>query len=127
MVVEDLSDPITLQPGEYRLYSTVEFPAHGVPLSTENQLWDKNTGVSVFPNPSSHGFNFSMKTDKNYHVRIVNLQGQTVFEEMNAIGPSKSHFYWNNTYDNGQKAVAGLYFYSIYNAGESFSGKIMIK
>ncbi len=127
MVVEDLSDPITLQPGEYRLYSTVEFPPHGVPLNTENLMSDDNTGVSVFPNPSSHGFNFNMKADKDYHVRIVNLQGQTVFEEKNAFGPSKSHFYWNNTYDNGQKAAAGLYFYSIFSAGESFTGKIMIK
>lgn len=127
MVVEDLSDQITLQPGEYRLYSTVEFPAHGVPLNNENQLLDENMIVSVFPNPSSHGFNFNMKADKDYHVRIVNLQGQTVFEEMNAFGPSKTHFYWNNTFDNGQKAAAGLYFYSIYSAGDSFSGKIMIK
>ena len=127
LVVDDLSDQITLQPGEYRLYSTVAFPAHGVPLNTENQLVDDNTGVSVFPNPSSQGFNFNMNADKNYHVRIVNLQGQTVFEKMNAFGPTQSHFYWNNTLDNGQKAAAGLYFYSVYSAGESFSGKIMIK
>lgn len=127
MVVEDLSDPITLQPGEYRIYSTVEFPPHGVPLNSEDQLLDENMIVSVFPNPSTHGFNFNLKADKDYHIRIVNLQGQTVFEEMNAFGPSKTHFYWDNTFDNGQKAASGMYFYSIYSAGESFSGKIMIK
>lgn len=127
MVVEDLSDPITLQPGEYRIYSTVEFPPHGVPLNSEDQLLDENMIVSVFPNPSTHGFNFNLKADRDYHIRIVNLQGQTVFEEMNAFGPSKTHFYWDNTFDNGQKAASGMYFYSIYSAGESFSGKIMIK
>ncbi len=125
--VEDLSEPITLQPGEYRLYSTVEFPAHGVPLNTESPLPDDETAVRVFPNPSSQGFNFNMTTTKHYHIRIVNLQGQVVFEKLNVFGPSNTNFYWDNTVSGTKKASEGLYFYNVYSGDDSFTGKIMIQ
>lgn len=125
--VEDLSDPITLQPGEYRMYSSVEFPDHGVSLNTPQQQNDQSTEVQVFPNPSDQGFNFRFDAPQNYHLRIVNMQGQTVFEKMNAFAPMQSQYFWNNSLDNGSKATPGLYFYQIFSDKESFSGKLMLK
>ncbi len=125
--VEDLSDPITLQPGEYRLYSTQEFPDHGVSLSADNLETENQTSVQVFPNPSDEGFNFRVPDDNAYHLQIINLKGQVVFENRNAFGPGQSEFFWNSNLSNGAKASPGLYFYNIYTKDDTLSGKIMVR
>jgi 1,4-alpha-glucan branching enzyme len=127
LVVNDLSTPITLKAGEYRLYSKVEFPDHGIDLGVADAPVQGKNRIEVFPNPSERGFNFSLETNKNWHIQIVNMQGQIVYEKQNAIGPANSHFYWNTSNLSGYKAPQGIYFYNIFSADESMSGKIMIK
>ena len=125
--VEDLSDAITLQPGEFRLYSTTQFPDHGIALNNEDIFNQTPSTIEVYPNPSDNGFHFTFNADKEYHLRIVNLQGQTVFERSHAFGPGNSTFFWDSTRQNGQNAASGIYFYNVFSSDESFSGKIMIR
>ncbi len=120
--VTNTNDAITLQPGEYRLYSTAEFPDHGLPLSTRPLISEEASKVSIFPNPSDRGFNFSFNAGSDYHIRIINMQGQVVYEQMNAFGPGQSNFFWS-----GENAPGGIYFYNIFSGGQSVNGKIMVK
>ncbi len=127
LMVEDLSDPITLQPGEYRLYSRVEFPEHGIPMGNYNPFINEAIDVTVFPNPSDQGFTFTVKGNDQYSLRIINLQGQTVFEKDNAFAPSNNQFFWNTSVASGNKATPGVYFYQVHSGNATHSGKIVIR
>jgi flagellar hook assembly protein FlgD len=127
MEVSDVNAGITLQPGEFRLYSTVEFPDHGVSLSSEQESPLENTQINVYPNPSETGFKFSFNAKEDYHIRIVNVQGQKVFEKTNVFGSGQSAFFWDGTLSNGTKAGSGIYFYSVFSGSQSINGKIMVR
>jgi 1,4-alpha-glucan branching enzyme len=127
LVVTDLSAPITMEAGEYRLYSKVEFPDHGINLGFEDGPIQDKKHIEVYPNPSETGFNFNLTSNKNWNLQVVNMQGQIVYEQQNVLGPATSHFYWNTSTLNGYKAPQGIYFYNIFSSDESMSGKIMIK
>jgi 1,4-alpha-glucan branching enzyme len=125
--VSNVNQTITLQPGEYRLYSSVAFPDHGIALSSDDKVTGSNQKVNVFPNPSNQGFTFTMDTHKQWHLQIINLQGQVVFEQQNALGASNNMFFWNSNVKSGKGAPAGVYFYQLQSAGETVSGKIMVR
>ena len=127
--VTDVNATISLQPGEYRLYSTVELPDHGINVSSEDLLLPDqgNLDVNVFPNPSDRGFTFELNGNENFHLRIVNTQGQTVFEKSDAFSPAQNQFFWDAVYSNGSKAASGIYFYSVFSNNQNINGKIMIR
>jgi 1,4-alpha-glucan branching enzyme len=125
--VTNVNASITLQPGEFRLYSSVALPDHGVPLSSDDDIPVDFTEINVFPNPSETGFNFTFNATDDYHIRIVNVQGQTVFEKTHVFGPGQNQFYWDATFSNGSKANFGIYFYTIFSGNQSVNGKIMVK
>ena len=120
--VSDVNAEITLQPGEFRLYSTVEFPDHGVPFEDN----DEAAEILVFPNPSEVGFNFRFNASEDYNIRIANMHGQIVFERANAFGPGQNQFYWDATLSNGGRVNSGIYFYTISSGNQSVKGKIMV-
>ncbi len=52
--VTDVTDPLTLMPGAYRLYSSEPFPDHGIPLNTSLPDQADTGTVRLYPNPASH-------------------------------------------------------------------------
>jgi glycosidase len=125
--VTNTTDPIVLQPGEYRLYSAVQFPDHGISLGVSNPGHTSTTRVDVFPNPSQNGFTFNLETNSTWNIRIMNVQGQVVFQQSNLFGPTHNQFYWNSQTREGNKAPTGIYFYNLYTHNESLTGKIMVR
>jgi 1,4-alpha-glucan branching enzyme len=125
--VDNVSNAITLQPGEYRLYSTVEFPDHGLALSVAPQPQAVKQDVNVFPNPSDNGFSFVLAANENYHIRIVNIQGQVVFQQKNVLDAANQIYFWNGYLNDGAKATPGIYFYNIYSSEKSVNGKLMVR
>jgi len=121
--VNDVNTPLILEPGEYRIYSTTAFPDPGLfeqPDPVSDQL-------KVFPNPSEQGFHFNMSANEDYHLRILNMQGQVVFEKKSALSQNISSFYWDGTLVAGHKPSAGIYFYQVYSGDEMMSGKILLQ
>ncbi len=125
--VTDISSTITLQPGEYRLYSTVQFPDHGVALSGELQNMDINPIPNISPNPSNKGFYFSLDADRPYKIEIFNLNGQLVYKKDNALNPIQNTFFWNSTNMQGNSVGKGMYFYTLSASDKTTSGKIVVK
>jgi len=125
--VTDISSTITLQPGEYRLYSTVQFPDHGVALSGELQNIDINPIPNISPNPSNKGFYFSLDADRPYKIEIFNLNGQLVYKKDNALNPIQNTFFWNSTNMQGNSVGKGMYFYTLSASDKTTSGKIVVK
>jgi len=119
--------PLTLQPGEYRMYSTVAFPPHGLPLSTPDQIAPATTEIRVFPNPSAQGFWFEVpvKEAGQMTLEILNLTGQTVFRTTQQAMPGSNTLFWEGF--AGQNNKRGLYLYRIIVGSQSFTGRISVK
>ncbi|MFO7978420.1 MAG: alpha-amylase family glycosyl hydrolase [Bacteroidales bacterium] len=123
--VEDVAAPLVLEPGEYRLYSTVAFPDHGLPLDNSQPAMTEQ--LRVYPNPSAQGFWFETSTlTEDAHLEIFNIQGQVIWSERSETS-SGSTLYWNGHSHQGQNAPLGLYFYRVTAGEKTFSGKIMVK
>ncbi|OSY89454.1 hypothetical protein WH52_02125 [Tenacibaculum holothuriorum] len=71
MNVTNTTAPITLQPGEYRLYSTAAFEN---PLSTNDELI-KDNSVFVYPNPAENNFKVNSYVEK---LTVYDLSGKVV-------------------------------------------------
>ncbi|MDX9942188.1 MAG: alpha-amylase family glycosyl hydrolase [Bacteroidales bacterium] len=125
--VNNTTDPLTLQPGEYRLYSTVAFPDHGLPLSSEEPLETLNKQARVYPNPSAQGFWFEIPLSRAGEVslEVFDLQGKQVFRQEHEGLPGTNTWFWNGFM--GEKEKAGLYFYRINTTDNSFSGRLMVR
>ena len=83
LTVTNTTEPITLQPGEYRLYSTTAFQN---PLSI-NQVNTTQTSVFVYPNPSS-SFIFINKDIDSF--KIFDISGKEVKTVLNKINKHQS-------------------------------------
>jgi len=119
--------PLTLQPGEYRMYSTVAFPPHGLPLSTPDQILEEEQGLKVFPNPSANGFWFEVPvvTPGRLTLEVFNLQGQEVHRMYQQATPGTNPVFWEGF--SGQPDKRGIYFYRIISDTQTFTGRISVK
>jgi glycosidase len=75
--VDDVNEGILLQPGEYRLYSTVELPGHGTPPPVPGD----DISVRVYPNPSQGRFNLNYEIPgrETVDIAIYSITGQKVY------------------------------------------------
>jgi glycosidase len=113
--VSDVNMSIDLQPGEYRLYSTVEFTDHGIPLSTPAIHPADNHNISLYPNPSRGEFYISFELLEKYPVTInlYNIQGQKISVLMNQVlMPDSYNIHWNRKSETGNVAE-GVYLVEI--------------
>ncbi len=78
--VSDINEPITLEPGEYRLYSTEPFPDHGIALSDNTpEAGDRQT-LKIYPNPARYQFDVEASEVIN-EVQVIDLVGRTLIQQ----------------------------------------------
>ncbi len=75
--VNDTNEPITLEPGEYRMYSTEPFPDHGIPLSDNTPETGESHTINVYPNPARYTIHVESPAVIS-EVQIIDLVGRTV-------------------------------------------------
>ncbi|HAN17416.1 MAG: hypothetical protein A2X13_09040 [Bacteroidetes bacterium GWC2_33_15] len=117
--VSNTQDTITLDAGEYRLYTDVKLKSPDLPVKIDEIIDTDDEQISVFPNPSTGLFTFDLSNIKrdNCQVKIYNINGQMVSakEEL----------------DNGfitldmNSQRAGMYFYEIISENKRITGKII--
>ncbi len=82
--VSDLSASISLQPGEYRLYTTKKLVVQNPISVSENPLWDH--ALSVYPNPNRGSFTVELNGKGETLVKLFDNQGRILFEsEMESL------------------------------------------
>ncbi|HYG39021.1 MAG TPA: CotH kinase family protein [Cytophagales bacterium] len=82
----------------------------------------KEAEISVYPNPSSEGFNFSFqKANKNSKLQVYNLSGKLLFS--NRINGTS--YFWDGKLDNGTKLLPGIFLYKIDLGAKVITGKII--
>lgn len=85
MEVTDVNQSITLKPGEYRLYSTVEFPDHGIPLNADHPDAPETGYLKIYPNPAQNSVTIEYHQELNT-LEIIDTLGRTI--EQSAPGTS---------------------------------------
>jgi 1,4-alpha-glucan branching enzyme len=126
--VSDINMGVTLQPGEYRLYSTAAFPDHGIVLNTPVIQNGLVQDLSVYPNPSTEGatISFDLHEKQAVSVNIYNIQGQKVTSLLNQdLLPDSYEIYWNRTTPSGNRVPAGIYLVEILS-GENKTAKRLV-
>jgi 1,4-alpha-glucan branching enzyme len=125
--VSDVTNPIRLKPGEFRLYSTLEFPDHGLKdLFDDGRMETEEGMVRLGPNPSTDRMVFSLMADHDHHIHIYDLSGRLIFSQDNVFGQSKDNFNWDGRTSDGSRPSGGIYFYRIFSDRNSYSGKIIL-
>jgi 1,4-alpha-glucan branching enzyme len=116
--VDDVTEPLLLQPGEYRLYSTAEFPDHGIPLSSPPVFSGGDFSVRVYPNPSRGDFQvgFELQQPENVAITIYNIQGKKLRAMADRLYDSGLHNVYSG-HDPENRLPGGIYILEIV-AGE---------
>ncbi len=78
--VNDINEPITLEPGEYRMYSTEPFPDHGIALSDHTPEAGDTQTLHIYPNPARYQFNVESSAIIS-EVQVIDLVGRTVVQQ----------------------------------------------
>jgi hypothetical protein len=128
-MVVNTTDLISLEPGEYRVYTDVKLAKPEMGLGS-NELRIKNSGKSlIFPNPSNGEFNvlFLLKEPSYVEINIFDLNGRllkTIFSGRMENG--QKSFKWNGTDNRGKKLTKGIYFTELIVDGHKEVSKLII-
>jgi Secretion system C-terminal sorting domain len=131
ITVDALNGPINLQPGEYRLYTTVKLKSPKVLLGIEDEkMPDSEFFVNVYPNPSSEEFTIGIQSVRSSPVTIsiLDISGRVIRQIKSDIaGVGLQLFNWDGKTGSGSKAGTGIYFVRIQTSRRSETVKVILK
>jgi hypothetical protein len=122
---------INLQPGEYRLYTTVRIPRPDIltSVTTNNSIPLQYQLDQNYPNPfnPSTTINYNLSAIGNVKIKIYDILGREVITLVNAQKPAgKYQAIWNGTDNFGNKVTSGIYFYTIRTGNFTASKKMVM-
>ncbi|HOK73804.1 MAG TPA: alpha-amylase family glycosyl hydrolase [Bacteroidales bacterium] len=116
LTVNSFSDPLTLRPGEYRIYTTVRLPSPKEYLGVQEILDNELISVNAYPNPSKDQFYFTLNTKLPglLTLTIYNSTGNTIWQKKM---PALNEFIveWDGKDSRGNDIPAGIYFVHVRN------------
>ena len=131
IMVDDVNTQITLEPGEYRLYTDVKLETPDTGLGIDDYKIQSNAGFgNIYPNPSNAAFNFEVvvKEKTTVTLNVYNTAGikiTTVASTMLNRGIHTLH--WDIASGSGTTLPAGIYFVELVSNGTREVNKIAIR
>ncbi len=110
--VVSLSDPITLNPGEYRLYTSVKLESPARYLGIDKNFISYNAlQLVAFPNPSGDRFVFEININgaRPLTISVFNPAGLLIWQK-NIIALQENIIEWNGKDAGGNEISPGIYF-----------------
>jgi hypothetical protein len=130
ITVSNVNDPINLQAGEYRLYTTIRLKSPKQILGIEDETApDPGKFTSVYPNPSVSDFNFKIELSQPAPVivSIFDLSGRIIWQKRFAAAvPGTEIITWDGRTSSGYEAGKGVYIVRI-TAGKGWDTLRIIK
>ncbi len=125
IMVTNILDPITLAPGEFRVYTTnkLESPEDGSLLEVDDETLAEITKYELaqnYPNPFNPvtTIRFSLPESAGVTLKIYNTLGQEIKTLVNSdMSAGTYNLKWDGTDNSGSKVSTGVYIYKIA-AGE---------
>ncbi len=129
--VTDVNEPVILEPGEYRLYTTKKLESPLYILSTDNnQKTDNEHFISVYPNPSHDYFNIEISSQypAPSYISIYNFNGTLINHYMSGASPSgKQSVIWDGRSSSGYDVASGIYIVQVRSGFNHETIKILKK
>ncbi len=130
--VATLTDQISLQPGEYHIYTTIKLPKPqftGIDDAANAAKQEGNYSL-VYPNPSSGAFTIQYTLNTPLHIRIMvsDIYGRPIAVLSEGKVENGTHtVIWNGLDDKGQKVSPGLYLYKFDAGDHTEIGKLIVQ
>jgi hypothetical protein len=129
ITVTDINNPLNLQPGEYRLYTSKKLPSPKLILDIEDHtLPEKDSFVSVYPNPSGEEFNIRIQSANPtaVSVTIFDIAGRIVRNIKTDIpGDGIQIVKWDGKSENGSVTSSGIYLIRVRAPQKTQTLKVM--
>ena len=130
--VTDVNASLTLQPGEYRLYSDEKMDVDIVTNAIENQngnLPERYALQPNYPNPfnASTVIKYALPEAAQVQIMIYDLAGRKVKTLVDSHKQAGNHrILWNGTDKLGNSLASGVYFYSLQTSEKRITKKMLL-
>lgn len=122
-----LDSEISLQAGEYRLYTSTRIERPAFITSAESPLEGRRvSSVNAFPNPFRYGTMLTfgqVASGTGAEIEIVSLKGQPVRRLRAASGSSE--IWWDGLTESGTEAEPGIYFIKMSDGIVMSTGRLI--
>ena len=113
VIVVNINDPINLQPGEYRLYTSKKLPSPKLTIGiADHKLTEFELSVSVYPNPSSEEFTFEIQSQYTSAatISIFDITGRIIrILKTGILTDGVQTIKWDGKKSSGIAASRGIY------------------
>jgi glycosidase len=130
ITVSNVSDAISLDAGEYRIYTDVKLAKPEIGLSSGETSFIDNHNPIIYPNPSNGEFkiSFMLNEPSVVEIKVIDLNGKL----LNSIYPGqlekgRQTFKLDGTDNYGKKLKSGIYFCELIVNGHKTVSKLVIK
>lgn len=128
IIEENLNNAFLLQPGEYRIYTSIQLEAPDLTVGIDDLHSAAQFSVSVYPNPFEHYTQISYTLNNSGYstAQIYDLSGRLVrnlFAERQSQG--NYTLTWNGQNDNGENMPKGVYVFKLQSGSEVATAKII--
>jgi len=127
--VTDVNENITLNAGEYRIYTDVKFARPEIGLSVDDHKTNVFGSLQLYPNPSDGAITitFELKEKSKVNIGIFNIDGQLIKSMNEAVFPVGEHtVQWDGISITGEKVNSGIYFCELINDSGRVVEKLVI-
>jgi len=128
--VVNVTDVISLEPGEYRIYTDVKLAKPEIGLGTGGTSPADQLRTTIYPNPSNGAFNISFELSNSsiLDLSIIDLNGRSVSHLYSGRLERGSHvIHWGGTDSAGNKLNQGIYFAELTINGAKTVSKLIVK
>jgi glycosidase len=127
--VSNINDQISLQPGEYRLYTTRKLAFPGFLLGVNDiKATGKEPLITVYPNPSPGEFTFEIQSTNptSASVSVFDITGNMIWQNKTSISTEEiQSIKWDGKSGNGSTVPRGIYFVQVRTSIKTETVKII--
>ncbi len=123
--VINVTDPISLEPGEYRIYTDVKLAKPNIGLSDGGQMELEKGKTLIYPNPSDGEFviEFILPDASNVRLNVLDINGRTVDQIVERKLDKGTHTYkWDS-----ENFLPGIYLAELTVNGNKSVSKLVVK
>lgn len=129
LVVNDVNQTITLKPGQYHIFTSVQLQKPDIVAGVNEIRQDlKAIQFKIYPNPAHTHTKLSFNLDKkeDAEISIFDLSGKKIKTLYSGVLPKGENLLeWDLSTENGQKAAAGIYLVKL-SAGQLTGQSLLI-
>jgi hypothetical protein len=129
IIEENLSNPFLLEPGEYRVYTTLELETPDISLNIDEADFVGGSLDVPYPNPFTDftQLSFTLEQSAQVDMVVVDLQGRIVRNLASGKFSSGNHMQrWNARDNAGAKVASGIYLIQLRTESGVATTKVMV-